>query len=200
MRFVPSGNPGVLFSVSDVRVADYRKFVREGGGFASGDPGFKQGDDHPVVCVSWVDAKGFCRWLTQRERADKKIGPDMEYRLPRDTEWTRAAGDGKYPWGADWPPPKKGGNYESGADGFTNTSPVGAFQPNRHGLADMGGNVWQWCEEWSTASQKQKVLRGASWRGDSAELAQISSRRFCEPAGRLDDQGFRCVLDFSKSK
>ena len=56
------------------------------------DPGFDQTDDHPVVGVSWYDAKAFCEWLTLRERAAGRLPPDREYRLPTDHEWSVAVG------------------------------------------------------------------------------------------------------------
>ncbi len=94
-----------------------------------------------------------------------------------------------YPWGKEWPPTRKVGNYADEAyhakfpvkknekenrmdndkwiegynDGYATTSPVGNFPANAYGLYDMGGNVWQWCEDWFDKDQKDRVLRGASW-------------------------------------
>src|SRR4051812_44274160 len=88
-----------------------------------------EGDDHPVVCVSWVDAVAFCAWLTKTERAAGRINWVQSYRLPRDHEWSVAVGlgsredagappnesngkiQGVYPWGTTWPPPSTAGNF-----------------------------------------------------------------------------------------
>jgi len=121
------------------------------------------GGSQPVVKVNWLDATELC----------KKLG----CRLPTEAEWEWAARGGEdksvFPWGTDWPPPAKAGNfddatgraqlddhmYSDGAraqypdlvlpasydDGFAVTSPVGSFPPNGYGLHDMAGNVWEWC-------------------------------------------------------
>ena len=86
-----------------------------------------------------------------------------------------------YPWGTAWPPPPGAGNYtgeETGSDvairgyddGFAWTSPVGSFAPNKFGLYDMGGNVWQWCMDTWNPESKAKVLRGASWYNGALKL------------------------------
>ena len=91
------------------------------------NPGFSQGEDHPVVGVNREDAAAFCAWLTQREQAAGRINGAASYRLPTDFEWSVAIGlsedaqaspearchrnPGVYPWGASWPPPPNFGNY-----------------------------------------------------------------------------------------
>ena len=153
MRFVPVPGAKVQFSVYQTRVKDFRAFIRETGyvhmretsdpdsrmwslnkdgekqrGQSWEDPGFAQSEDHPVVGVSWFDAKAFCEWLTLRERAAGRLPADREYRLPRDHEWSVAVGleeedpaktpeekdqkiKDKFPWGPEWPPPAGAGNY-----------------------------------------------------------------------------------------
>ena len=145
MRFVPvpirtsnANGRAVLFSVFETRVKDYGLFAKE-------TPGLKtqwqelvfgsnvQQPDHPVVSVSWDDANRFCQWLTERERKSRDIGPNDQYRLPTDHEWSCAVGIGGrenprlspgdkpslgnlFPWGTGWPPPRQAGNFQSEAD------------------------------------------------------------------------------------
>jgi formylglycine-generating enzyme required for sulfatase activity len=130
-------------------------------------PGFPQTDRHPVVAVSWNDAVAFCRWLSEKEAAT--------YRLPSEAEWEYACRSGTeswYSWGEDPDAAYEHANVADGAleaqqpqttryqravrlgtdegDGFALTAPVGSFRPNRWGLHDMHGNVWEWCRDrWS---------------------------------------------------
>ena len=221
MRFVPAGD--VDFCVWQTRVKDFDVFARAVNLKSSAwrGPGFKQGPDHPVVNVTWVEAVAFCKWLTDLEHKDGTLPAAQFYRLPTDLEWSKAVGlpeeSGKtpeardmgvsdvYPWGTQWPPPPNSGNYtgeETGSDvaikgyddGFAWTSPVGSFPPNKLGLYDMGGNVWQWCmDPWNNDS-KAKVLRGASWYNGALKLSLLSSCRVhASPDSSTDNYGFRIV-------
>jgi formylglycine-generating enzyme required for sulfatase activity len=132
-----------------------------------------------------------------------------------------AVGSGKYPWGNEWPPPKNAGNYDPSlkVDSYEFTSPVGSFPANRHGLYDMGGNVWQWCEDWYRANMNEsavleklpwlkddgggqtfRVVRGASWRVVGPEYLLSSGRLYVIPGGRVSFNGFRCVLVVGSSR
>lgn len=250
LEFVPvPGKPGVLMCRTETRVRDFEVFVNDtdynatedaftlesGGWKQSGgtwqNPRFPsssaQTPDHPVVCVSWEDAREFSKWLSGRERG-------LSYRLPSDEEWSAAVGSiGKYPWGNPFPPPKGAGNYAGseakvGAfatnnynvidgynDGAARTARVGNYDANRFGFFDLGGNVWEWCEDQYRASMNDKdvleeipalknekssdgtpyrVVRGGSWRND-AEMFLRSSRRNCvPPTFRIDGIGFRLVV------
>jgi formylglycine-generating enzyme required for sulfatase activity len=239
MRFVPvvnyQGGKKVLFSVWETRRQDYAAYAAASSGV---DPSWKNteyqgqtvghGEDHPVVSVSWEDASAFAKWLTTRERAAGRIGSQEEYRLPTDVEWSFAVGigekesanaspkekDGKlpgvYPWGGDFPPTQKVGNYADSAakdkfssfsviegytDGFATTAPVGSFPANRIGLHDLGGNVWEWCQDgYDPADPEYRVLRGGSW-GDDDASDLLSSYRRDDPPGRRDlNRGCRLVL------
>jgi len=256
MKFVPVAGTQVLFSVWDTRVQDFETFVKSTGydatrgmislgkegwkqrGATWKEPGFSQGANHPVVGVSWNDAKEFCKWLTKRERIAGDLPLDREYRLPKDEEWSVAVGlkneagstpeekSGKiklYPWDIprkrdkSWAPPAGAGNYageeaknagwpsdfqviEGYNDGYPRTSPVGSFEANFSSLYDMGGNVWQWCEDSYNAQAQYRVLRGASWPNNNPGALLASSRVNNTPDGRSASIGFRCVVAVESSR
>ena len=212
MPFVPVSGTDVQFCIWETRVKDYAAYAAANAAVDANwkSPGFTQADTHPVVKVNWEDANAFCKWLTKKELAEGKIKAGQKYRLPTDAEWSVAVGLGKekgntpeeksrgikdvYPWGK-WPPPVGAGNYAVlKVDKFDYTSPVGSFAANKLGLHDMGGNVWEWCEDKYYPTSSDRVVRGASCKfGNDALL--LSSHRFgWAPGHRLNDFGFRCVL------
>ena len=206
MKFVAVPGTEVMFCIWDVRVQDYRAYAEANSGVDASweKPGFTQGDTHPVVNVNWNDAKAFCAWLSRKE--------GKTYRLPTDAEWSVAVGladesgstpkdkdkqiKDVYPWGTQWPPPSGAGNYDQSlnVDSYERTSPVGSFTANQFGLYDMGGNVWQWCEDWHDGAQSSRVLRGGSWRNYDQGILLSSCRDLYTPDFRFNLYGFRCVL------
>jgi hypothetical protein len=222
LKFVPAGTPDVLFSIYNTRIQDFQAFVDSTGYVAASvsssvgqgwkergaswkKPGFPQGPDHPVVGISWVDAKAFCKWLTTEEQKAHRLGDHQHYRLPTDAEWSTAVGlqenpddtpankdgqvQGIYPWGTEWPRPDDAGHF-----GLKGTKPVGAYKPNRFGLYDLGGNVWQWCEDAYKPEEKSRVLRGGTWGYIPQVFHLASLRHFDDPEVRGAFYGFRIVL------
>lgn len=179
-------------------------------------PSFKQEGNHPVLHVSWNDAKAFCKWLS------KKTGKTVS--LPTEAQWEYACRAGTktvYPWG-DNPDDGKGwANCRDKScvkalpyalalsfkwdDGFVFTSPAGSFKANAFGLHDMIGNAQQWCEDrygnYGTDATtdptgpdtgRARVLRGGSWL---AVPSCGSARRSSDyPQSRDDQIGFRVVV------
>lgn len=179
------------------------------------------GEDHPVVNVSWDDAQAFCQWLSRKEGRHYRLPTDREWSVAvgigDDEPATGVTPEslsgqvpGVYPWGRQWPPPAGAGNYADAAcqtqypnekivggyaDGFAITSPVMRFPPNALGIHDLGGGVWEWCEDWFNEDRKDHVLRGASW-GSSAPKPLLSSYRGRQSSTRRwRCDGFRCVVE-----
>jgi len=164
------------------------------------NPGFPQNDSHPVVCVNWLDANVYAKWLKQ------KTGKN--YRLPSEAEWEYAARAGtttsRY-WGDSI------GINHAQCDACNNseenkkTLPVGRFAPNAFGLYDMLGLVWQWVEDCGRENYKSapidgtalleancttRAMRGGSW-SDNAWLVRSSSRSRSIALARFNYLGFR---------
>jgi len=183
------------------------------------NPGFEQSDQHPVVCVSYEDARRYVQWLSQ------KAG--KSYRLPTEAEWEYAARAGTTTarfWGdgrdqacnfanvADFTGAEALKRNKSNKDqvfqcrdGYEHTAPVGSFRPNAFGLYDMLGNVWQWTEDcyhdsykgapndasaWVSGECKFRILRGGSWTNFPAGVRSARrNRTFTDSRG--SNGGFR---------
>ena len=161
---------------TEVTNAAFRQFMAtHSSGFMGGIS--LDGDDQPVVRVSWQLAARFCNWLSDQDDLPKayvdrdgrmvaKRPMNTGYRLPSEAEWAwvaRFAGGPqprKYVWGAELPPPKRAGNFADNAaaslisqrlnnydDGFTVSAPVGTFTPNPLGLSELAGNVAEWTHD-----------------------------------------------------
>jgi len=211
----------------EVTNAQYKKFVQAtehsepvGWGIETPISDFKpwesenyNGDNQPVVCVSWDDAKAYAEWAGKR--------------LPTEAEWEYSARGGlagkRYVWGDDWPPPKNSGNFADETakkafpywtvingydDGYAYSAPVGNYKPNGYGLYDMAGSVWEWCadcydENYYANSPKQnpkgpdsgecRVLRGGSWGYYDGSALRVAYRGDHDPTYFYGIVGFRCA-------
>ena len=171
----------------------------------------KQRWAHPVVQVSWRDARAYAAWAGKR--------------LPTEAEWECAARGGlvqkRFPWGDELEP---GGRHfmnvwqgtfpehNTGADGHYGPAPARSFKPNGHGLYQMTGNVWEWCWDWydpgyyrvsprenptGPAAGERRVMRGGSYlcHASYCNRYRTDARSSNTPDSSTTNLGFRCVRD-----
>ena len=161
------------------------------------NPSRFKGDNLPVERVSWNDAQEFIKRLNRKEGGSK-------YRLPTEAEWeyaARAGSTGAYCFGDD---KSRLGDYAWYISNSGNkTHRVGAKKPNRWGLYDMHGNVWEWVQDrfgsYSSSpstdpsgpsSGTDRVDRGGGWSA-SAGHCRSANRVRGEPGLTDNDLGFR---------
>lgn len=155
------------------------------------------GEDQPVVGVTWFAAMAYCHWLSELQRAgSREQGAEgkenLIFRLPTTTEWEWAASGGKrkYPWGNKEPGETRA-NHGRNVD---KTTPVGSYPAGAtpEGLMDMAGNVWEWMANWYDKDEDVRALRGGSW-GDSTEYLSCAARNYLDPVNQWSLNGFRAV-------
>ena len=141
-------------------------------------------DKHPMIYVTWHDATAYAKWVGKR--------------LPTEKEWEYASQGGliekEYVWGDDKAVVRDYANCDGteGEDKWEYCAPVGSFKPNGYGLYDMGGNVWEWCQDWYNSNKTRRVLRGGSWNDPSSNL-RVANRYGYYPSNTYYYLGFRCV-------
>jgi len=235
MKFVPVPGTKVLFCIHEVRYQDYAAFAAESPSVdgswkdqsadqnANGYTPQDNTEQHPVMKVSWEDARKFCVWLSKKE--------GKTYRLPTDHEWSYAVGIGhiekwnldttpatvfkvqrEYPWGDQWPPPKGSGNYSD--ESRKAKAPAPNANRNAQYMEDYDDGFPTTAPVMSFKPNKFGLydLEGnvREWVDDWWDNANFwrvlrggiwdryamlsSTRSYNSPDTRLDLNGFRCVL------
>ena len=147
------------------------------------NPGFKQTDSSPVVCVSQNDAKAYTRWLS------KKTG--FTYRLPTPQEWeaaARAGQDTNFWWGNEFRSGKANTGWAGTPWSNVSTSPVKSFLPTPTGFYDMVGNVWEW------TTNHKGIAKGGAW-SFSPEEAKVFNELYVPPTTAANHLGFRVLRE-----
>jgi formylglycine-generating enzyme required for sulfatase activity len=194
------GRFAVTFEEWDACVAD-------GGcdGYKPWDNGWGRGK-HPVINVSWSDAKSYVAWLSERTGKPYRLLSEAEREYV-----ARAGTTSAFWWGASIS--RRQANYEEktsqdkaakGSPG-QRTMPVDSYQPNPWGFYQVHGNIWEWVEDclnddyagapadgtaWLTGHCDRRVLRGGSWVSTASAL-ESGSRYGVQAEGRVSNVGFR---------
>ena len=143
-----------LIGRTEVTQAEYRRVRRQ-------SPSQATGDQRPVENVSWHDAARYANGRSALEglracydATFRRIPECNGYRLPTAAEWSLAATP---------PEPsdhlRAGSHEDPAALSALQTRPVATGQPNPHGLHDLHGNVWEWCEDWHSPAPLLDALR-----------------------------------------
>ena len=155
-------------------------------------------EEHPVNCISWIQAKAYCEWSGKR--------------LCSESEWEKAArgtDERIYPWGNEEPTCEHTvmGSGDMYGCGENRTWPAGSKPTGVYGLYDMAGNVWEWVEDDYHSNYEGAPSDGSGWinnprsgervqRGGSfiysSDLVRTSFRDFRSLNGVFVDIGTRC--------
>jgi formylglycine-generating enzyme required for sulfatase activity len=196
------------------------EFIAKSAGSFEAPPGFAAGfvqeGRHPVVCVSWLDAKAFVAWLSIKTKRNYRLLTEAEREYV-----TRAGASTAYWWGETITPSQA--RYDvtpestrnSGVSAASNdpsaggTALVDQYQPNGWGLFQVHGNVAEWVEDcWTPATArassrsatvvlancKDHVLRGGAWSYPRTAL-RAAFREHAPAGGRYNHVGFRVARD-----
>jgi formylglycine-generating enzyme required for sulfatase activity len=214
--------------VSEVTQAQYEKVMGNNpsyffaNGTGSSRVSGQSTEAYPVEHVTWLDAVRFCNRLSEKEgkKPFYKIGGnDVQvsdwngpgYRLPTEAEWEYACRAGSasptpYSFGSDAAELGEYGWFAGNSD--ARTHPVSQKRPNRFGLYDMHGNVWEWCwDEWRDGYSNQsrttdptairlagfRASRGGGW-SDGPRDCRSASRGRNGPGDPDASLGFRVAL------
>ena len=183
------------------------------------NPSKNKGKKNPVERTQWTDAIRFCNECSELEGLTPCYDLDTRecnfnangYRLPTEAEWEyacRAGSVDKYCFGNDETELPRHAWFKANSQG--KPRPSGQKQPNRWGLFEMHGNVWQWCHDWygetyyeespaenphGPATGKLRVLRGGAWDCTAEKLRSAYRHKefpvYSDACFGADSYGFR---------
>ena len=138
--------------------------------------------NRPVENISWDGATAFCEKLTEYERKAGKLPEGYHYTLPTESQWATLSADADIDQAAT----SRNGSLSS-------TQDVGSSEPNKYGIYDTLGNVWEWCLD-TVDDQGDHSLRGGSWLSSVDNFPNADTRIVATPKNADRFTGFRVVL------
>jgi len=195
--------PAFSISKHEVTFTEYDKFARATGRRLPYDESWGRGD-HPVINVSWSDARAYARWLSKQS--------GKTYRLPSEAEWEYAARAGSVSnfWWHDSSDNLHANCFNCGSEwDRVRTTTVGSFEANAFGLHDVTGNVQEWTEDcyhgsyhdapgdgsaWVSVGCTMRVVRGGAYTSPLDSLRSARRSQYDQDT-RLDNLGFRVVRE-----
>ena len=195
----------------EITVAQFKAFVDEtghqpsracrldgkpGGTFET--PGFSQGSESPVTCVSWDDANAYTSWLT--------LKTNKTYRLPTEIEWEYAARAGRS--GVEHLSANDANFADASGKSLGRTTKVGSYPANDNNMNDVHGNVWEmtadcWSPVYAGTTEvappdqvdcSRHIAKGGAWFS-SKELLNLAMRVGVTSDLANNGLGFRVVRE-----
>jgi formylglycine-generating enzyme required for sulfatase activity len=173
MVWIPDG--GYWAAKYPFRQIDFEKV-------AGYNPSQFRGPNLPVETISWESAQAFINRLNAYETKAGKLPAGFHYSLPTEVQWDQMNADADLSMAAT-----------SSVTPLTSTQNVGYSSPNKYGLYDTLGNVWEWCLDDFDANGNH-TLRGGTWLSLPDNFPNASARQGGPPKYADKFIGFRVVL------
>ena len=175
MPMVWVGDGGFWAGKYEMRQAEFEKV-------AGYNPSSWHRSTKPVESISWDNATAFCEKLNDYERRAGKLPAGYHYVLPTESQWSTLSADADMEQAA-----------MSRTTTLSSTQDAGYSEPNKYGIYDTLGNVWEWCSD-AFDDKGNHTLRGGSWLSSAENFPSPDTRDAGAPKYADRFTGFRVVL------